>query len=70
MLSSAWPGTKSFVMWAVSIPVTSIGMEQWIHGATTLIGFVTSLLGLGIALLGILYWLRKLRRQAEGKEGA
>ena len=60
--------SSALLMWAISIPLTWTGVERWIHGATTIVGFATSVLGLLIALMGVVYWIRRLHRQAGGRE--
>lgn len=69
-VSSNWPGPGALFMWAISIPLTWAGIERWLHGATTVMGFLTAVLGLVIAFLGVVYWIRRLRRQAAGREDA
>lgn len=64
----AWPGPGPLAMWVISIPLTWTGIERWLHGATTIVGFLTSVLGLLIACLGVVYWIRRLQRQITGKE--
>lgn len=54
---------KSLAMWAVSIPVTWTGIETFLHGATTTVGFLTSLTGLAVGTLGVVYWARKIKKQ-------
>jgi hypothetical protein len=64
----AWSGTKPTLMWLAWMPVTWAGIEAWVHGATTLIGFLTALCGLVMGLLGTVWWIRRVRKQSEDLE--
>lgn len=57
------PSAKSFCMWAVSVPLTWKGVDGFLHGATSVLGFLTSVTGLVIGTLGVVYWARKIKRQ-------
>jgi hypothetical protein len=54
---------SAFCMWALAVPVTAKGVDSLVHGATTLLGLGTALLGFIIAILGVTWWKRRLRRQ-------
>lgn len=51
-------------MTAVAVPITWHGIEVILKGATTVIGFFTAVCGLGIGILGLLWWFRKYRRDS------
>jgi len=50
-------------MWFMAVPVTAKGLEALAHGATTLFGALTALLGFMMGTCGFIWWLRRLRRQ-------
>lgn len=59
---------KPALMTTISVPVTWSGVEGVLHGASTVVGFLTGLTGLGIGIYGLLWWRRKFNRDKQNKE--
>lgn len=62
------PNAKPALIWALSLPVTLVGMITWLdleylfRLVGSFIGFLTSLSGLAIGICGLIWWVRRLRK--------
>ncbi len=55
---------KAIVM--TIVPPTSAGYTFWIvfmQRATTFLGFLTALVGFGISICSLIWWIRRLRKK-------
>jgi hypothetical protein len=58
-----WPGPKPFLLWLLGPGLTWAGCETMCRGVSTIAGMFTSLIGLIIAIMGFVWWLRRLAEQ-------
>lgn len=54
---------SAVVMWIASIPITAKGIEVIVHGVTTFFGLVAAVCGGLMGIFGVVWWLRRLKRQ-------
>lgn len=54
---------KPMVMFGASLGITAKGMHDLINAGTSIVGFITALLGLGAAIYAFIWWRNKVKKQ-------